>query len=79
MQTAFVYDCTPQYVNLHMHVIAPSNCPAGPANVYNFIHTNQAAANALQAQSGVSSDYLLWNLCTSLISTPCLDKMISGG
>ena len=40
--------------------IAPKKgCPAGPANVYNFIHTNQAAANALAQQSGVSADYLL--------------------
>ena len=38
---------------------APNNCPAGPANVYNFIHTNQAAANSLSQQSGVPADYLL--------------------
>jgi len=38
----------------------PNNgCPAGPANVYNFIQANQAAANTLAQQSGVSADYLL--------------------
>ena len=40
-------------------MIAPNNCPAGPANVYNFIHANQAGANALSQQSGVNADYLL--------------------
>jgi RHS repeat-associated protein len=35
------------------------NCPAGPPNVISFIHTNQAAANALQLQSNVPADYLL--------------------
>jgi len=34
-------------------------CPEGPANVYNFIHTNQAAANALSQQSGVPANYFL--------------------
>ncbi len=38
---------------------APSNCPAGPANVYSFIQANQPAANALAKTSGVNADYLL--------------------
>lgn len=35
------------------------HCPAGPANVYDFIHTHQDSANALAKTSGVSADYLL--------------------